>query len=84
MKAKYGFTIKNYPRVISLVKSYDVDTKKKASIFSKEEIDCFVMSNELTTPYWLMRLIIVLLAYFGCLRHKETMDLVVENMVFEK
>ena len=58
--------------------------KKKASFFSKEEIDCFVMSNELTTPYWLVRKQILIWAYFGGLRHKETMDLVVENMVFEK
>ena len=42
IKAKYGFSMKEYHRVTNLLKSYDVDIKKKAKVFSKEELDRFV------------------------------------------
>ena len=35
MKAKYGFSMKDYHRVTNLLKSYDVDMKTKAAVFSK-------------------------------------------------
>ena len=54
-KEKYGFSLKQYPRLTTLLKSFDTDTKKKAQIFTKEEIDIFVFSPELTTPYWQVR-----------------------------
>ena len=54
-KEKYGFSLKQYPRLTTLLKSFNTDIKKRAEIFTKEEIDTFVFSHELTTPYWQVR-----------------------------
>jgi hypothetical protein len=54
-KAKYNISLKIYPRVTTLLKSYDVDVKKKAATFSKEIFDKFVGNNALSTPFWLVR-----------------------------
>ena len=52
---KYGFNLKEYVRVKSLIKSYQTDIKHKASIFSKEDLDCFLLDPSITTPYWGVR-----------------------------
>ena len=55
VKGKYGQRLQNYPRLTTLLKSYDSDTKKKAAVFESEDLGLFVSSTELTTPYWLIR-----------------------------
>lgn len=55
VKAKYGKQLQIYPRLTLLLKSYNTDTKKKAAVFETEDLDLFVNSKELSTPYWLVR-----------------------------
>lgn len=55
IKGKYGIRLQDYPRLTSLLKSYDVDTKHKAAVFEPEDLGLFVNSSELSTPYWLVR-----------------------------
>jgi integrase len=78
-KGKYGDTLKKFPRVTSLLKAYDTDVKKKAAVFSKDDLDAFVDNSDLSTPYWLVRKVVVILAFFGGLRHCESMDLKLER-----
>ena len=54
-KGKYGSCLQKHPRITSLLKSYDTDVKKKAAVFSQEEVDTFVKSELITTLYWLVR-----------------------------
>ena len=42
-KEKYGDTLKKFPRVTSLLKSFDTDVKNKADVFSRIDLDSFVM-----------------------------------------
>ena len=79
LKGKYNFAMTNYPRITTLLKSYDVDMKKKARVFSKEEFDNFVGNADLTTPYWLVQKVVMIVCYFGGLRHTEADGLQVEN-----
>ena len=55
--------------------------KKKAQVFQKEEFDTFVGNLDLTTPYWMVRKAVMVVAYFGGLRHTEADSLNVENFV---
>ena len=55
VKGKYGERLQKYPRLTTLLKSFDTDTKKKAAVFEMEELGAFVASQELSTPYWLVR-----------------------------
>ena len=41
-----------------------LDIKKKAAIFEPEDMDSFINSSN-NEPYWLVRKVIVILAYFG-------------------
>ena len=41
------------------------DIVKKAEVFSTEDADTFLSSPKLFDPYWLVRKVVVLLAYFG-------------------
>ena len=84
VKSKYGFNLKKYARVTTLLKSMDTDIKKKASVFTKEELDKFIGAKELGTPYWIVRKGIVLCSFFGGLRHAELMDLKLERVVSTK
>ena len=77
-KGKYSINLKQYCRVTSLLKSFDVDVKKKAKVFTKSEINKFLLDGEISTPYWKVRKVIVCLAFFGGLRHTEMMDIKVE------
>ena len=54
VKSKYGLNLKKYARVTSLLKSMDTDIKKKAGVFSKEELDNFIGAEDLGTPYWIV------------------------------
>ena len=44
---------------------YSVDTAKKAEVFSTDDVYKFLSSSQLSDPYWLVRKVVVLLAYFG-------------------
>ena len=55
IKSKYGVNLKSYPRVTTLLKSFDTDVKQKASVFTQEDIYAVISSMELMTPYWLVR-----------------------------
>ena len=57
-KAKYGFNMKSYVRLTALIKSYDVDIKKKACVFTKDDLKYFLTAEDLTTPYWIVRKVI--------------------------
>ena len=80
VKAKYGFNLKHYSRVTTQLKAFDTDVKKKANIFTKEEIDHFLSKQELGTPYWKVRKCIVIFAFFGGLRKIELESLLLENI----
>ena len=82
-KRKYGIPLQTYPSLISLIKSYDVDIKKKANFFTKEDIAEFVRNESLSDAYWLVRKALVVIAYFGGLRHAEVMSLSLENLCSE-
>ena len=58
-KGKYGSSLQKHPRITSLLKSYDTDVKKKAAVFSQEDVDSFVKSKLITTPYWLVRKVLL-------------------------
>ena len=69
-KWKYSFNLNQYCRVTALLNSYDTDIKKKANIFSTDDINRCVNLHEIATPYWM---VLVCLAYYGGLRHTEMM-----------
>ena len=54
-KGKYGKCLQKYPRITSLLKSFSDDVVKKAAIFSQGDVDDFVRSQLITSPYWLVR-----------------------------
>ena len=78
-KGKYCFNLKQYCRVTNLLKSMDTDIKKKATVLNTAEINGFVLDENLSTPYWIVRRTIVCLAYYGGLRHTEIMELQLEK-----
>ena len=80
IKAKYSANLRDLPRLVTLIKSYDTDNKKKAAVFTAEEIRKFCESEELTGPYWEVRKAIAAMAYFGGLRLTETLSLELEKM----
>lgn len=73
-KGKYGKRLQSYTRLTAVVKSHDVDTKKKAKVFSQDELDTFFFDGR-DDPYWFVRKVLVLLSYFGGLRQTEVMQL---------
>ena len=77
-KGKFSCNLKQYCRVTSLIKSFDVDIKTKARVFSALDINMFVLDPEISSPYWLVRKATVCLAYYGGLRLVETMNLKIE------
>ena len=77
-KGKYSFNLKQYCTVTSLLKSFDVDIKRKASVFNITDINRFLMDKEASSPYWTVRKTIVCLAYYGGLRHTEMMEIKIE------
>ena len=79
-KAKYNLDLKKFTRVTSLIKAMQIDSKKKASVFTTKEIDDFLKDESISTPYWLVRKVAVILAFFGGLRLCETLDLQLEKV----
>ena len=80
VKAKYGFNLENYCRVNTELKAFDTDVKKKANIFTKEEIDHSLSKEELDTRYWKVCKCIVVFAFFGGLSKSELESLVLQNI----
>ena len=68
-------------RLTSLIKSFDTDMKKKAPVFDMDDLTRF-LSKEMTTPYWLVRKLVIIFAHFGGLRLTEVMDLKVMFLIF--
>ena len=83
-KGKYSFDMRSLPRIVTLIKSFEGAPKKKAAIFTVEELKAFCSSEELEGGYWLVRKAIVILAYFGGLRLTEAMNLVLEKIVVRR
>ena len=54
VKGEFGKRLQKYPRLTTSLKSFDTDTKKKAAV-EMEELRAFVASQELSTPYRLVR-----------------------------
>ena len=54
MKNRYGTPLQKYPRITTLLKSYNGDVKKKAAIFESSDIEEFVKHPN-KSPYWLVR-----------------------------
>ena len=70
-KGKYSERLQKFPRITSLLKSYNGDVKKKAAVFEEGDLETFVAAQDLSTPYWLVRKVVMILAFFGGLRHTE-------------
>ena len=68
IKGIYGEKLQMFPCITSLLKSYDVDEKKKAACFEYDDISAFVTHPDTSTPYWLVRKVVIILTYFGGLR----------------
>ena len=81
LKHKYSFNMNKYPRISARIKVWQSeDVKKKAAIFTPEELKQFCESEELQGGYWEVRKAIVALAYFGGLRLVEAMSLELEKI----
>ena len=81
MKHKYSFNMNKYPRIGARLKVWQSeDVKKKAAVFTPEELKQFCESDELQGGYWEVRKAIVALAYFGGLRLVEAMSLELEKI----
>ena len=80
MKNRYSIKLQSFPRITTLLKSFDTDIKRKAGVFESSDIQHFIESAE-NVPYWEVRKVVIILAYFGGLRHTELMDLELEKMV---
>ena len=79
IKSKFGRALQEFPRVAKLIKSFNTDIKKKAAIFSPEDLQSFTSNPNLNSPYWLVRKVIAIVATFGGLRQIECMDLELEK-----
>lgn len=76
----YDQKLQSYPRITSLLKSYNFSyTPKKASVFTRDEISRFTNDETLNSPYWLIRKAIAIIAVNGGLRCSELVDLSFEN-----
>ena len=78
VKGRYGVDLNTYHCLKSFIKTMDTDIKKKANIFSIQDIETFFPAD-LPDKYWLVRRVICILAYFGGLRLVEVMNLQVNN-----
>jgi hypothetical protein len=72
LKLRFGFSLKDFPSVTDLLKSYEVGHRvKKASVFSPQQIEDMIVDPELTSRYWIVRKVICLIGYYGGLRSIE-------------
>ena len=76
----YGSKLQTYPRITTLLTTYDDDIKKIASVFETEDVATFVNNTKTSTPYWLVRKCIIIVAFFGGLRHTEAITLELEKI----
>jgi integrase len=99
LKNRYGMKMQAFPRITTLLKSYDTDVKRKAAVFDSKDIQEFVQHSD-NSPYWLVRKvrnflikyssfdklqqISIILAYFGGLRHTEVNELKIEKLAGQK
>ena len=51
LKMKFGRALQEFPRVAKFIKSFNTDVKKKAAIFSPEDLKDFVFKQSLCSPY---------------------------------
>jgi len=77
-KSKYCLSLKRFPSIIELIKEVVVK-KEKVKTFTMEEFDKFVRSEDISDPYWLVRKVVVIVAYFGGLRFIDTDSLLIED-----
>jgi len=84
VKGIYSDKLQNFPRITSLLKAYDTDTKSKAHCFEGEDIAAFTEHPDASTPYWLVRKVVIIVAYFGGLRYIETASLQLERVSVEQ
>ena len=68
-----------FPRITSLLKSYDTNIKHKTDIFSTDEVQIFVNNKAISGACWFVRKAVVVLAFCGGLRHCESFNLVLER-----
>ena len=54
LKNRYGVKLQGFPRITTLLKSYDTDVKQKASVFESDDIQQFIERPE-NSPYWQVR-----------------------------
>jgi len=54
LKNRYGIKLQGFPRITTLLKSYDTDVKQKASVFESDDIQQFIERHE-NSPYWQVR-----------------------------
>jgi len=80
MKRKYGVQLQDFPRVTMLLKSYDEDMKKKATIFDETVLKEF-LAKKMDNSYWEVRQAISTMAFFGGLRFIECQELQLEKIL---
>ena len=54
VKNRYGIPLQQFPRITTLIKSFDTDVKTKAAVFETMDIIKFV-NNPNNSPYWITR-----------------------------
>ena len=46
LKNRYGIKLQGFPRITTLLKSYDTDVKQKASVFESDDIQQYIQRPE--------------------------------------
>ena len=77
-KSKYSLSLKRFPSITESLKEVVVK-KEKVKTFTMEEFNKFVGNEDISDPYWLVRKVVVIVAYFGGLRFIDTNSLLIEN-----
>ena len=72
-KGKYSKSLQQY-------QSIGCRCEKEYPHFYKEEIGEFDKTETISGLYWLVRKLLVIIAFFGGLRHTEVMSLVLEKI----
>ena len=82
-KSKYNQNLNEFPKLKEYFNLNCKDCKDQTpiEIFTKEDIDNFICDLTLSTPYWLVRKVIAIFAFFGELNVSETQDLRMENII---
>ena len=87
-KRRYGHlkkgSLKDYPRINILLKSYDKGhVKKKANVFTPSQIEQ-ALQLPYDSPYWVLRKAAVSVAYCGALRGCELRSLALGNITVDE